>query len=518
MYKELSISDLINNMSLDIEKYTEYDYIEKARVVSLRNIDFKFTGGQGFLDDFLEQANKFYNGFTKGKDNLASKIIFSNCKLNGINLPSDSTLKLHFEHCSFGDFKLGNIKQFDSEIIIKEKSYIDELILFNHNITGRFTIEDTTINNLQIVNCNFNGKFNFKRNLIIGSNFFNNTNFTEHADFHATTFDKAYDFEVHGAKTGEEAIFRKMTFSKMAIFENCVFKEECKFDYVTFESFANFRQSIFKAGLVLDTTNWSINPNFLSIKINKDSPSTTRETYRLIKSAFESTHNKIEANKFHALELFKYKCELSNKIPSWIPIATSLQCRKHENKIVFKMDGGDKLNHHIGFRKKEILSFDSAVLVHKSPWDTEKKHDKKSLKSILDWMVFSIQETSSEHSTNWLLPLYWMSIVSLVCAMLYNSSTNIIPSPIEWTIPLLLFIVLITFFIKKSMFKYISILMSFILLYYIHLGFVSEAFFHAFSPFDIEYRNKPMIFFFNKIIIGYLIYQFLLSIRKDTRK
>jgi hypothetical protein len=45
------------------------------------------------------------------------------------------------------------------------------------------------------------------------------------------------------------------------------------------------------------------------------------------------------------------------------------------------------------------------------------------------------------------------------------------------------------------------------------------AFFSFLQPKDLEkLKDKPFILFINKLSLGYLYYQFLTAVRKDTRK
>ena len=80
------------------------------------------------------------------------------------------------------------------------------------------------------------------------------------------------------------------------------------FDYVTFGSTVSFRNSDFSNGLDIQNTNFKEHPNFLRSKI--EFIGSNRETFRSIKNAFDKVGNHIEANKYFALELKKYKDEL----------------------------------------------------------------------------------------------------------------------------------------------------------------------------------------------------------------
>jgi hypothetical protein len=175
---------------------------------------------------------------------------------------------LEIDSCIFdAEFKLNNLKEFDL---------------------------------IQIKNSEFHEKFEFKESCV---DFFEveNTNFKKIADFFKSKF-KSFNIE-------------KSIFEDFAAFENCVFKECQKtatvFRYVTFKNFSNFRSSEFNSGLDIEKSNFAQPPNFLDAKIDFDN--TPRETFRLIKHSFDSAGNYIEANRFFADEMKKYRKDLSKK-------------------------------------------------------------------------------------------------------------------------------------------------------------------------------------------------------------
>ncbi|WP_304544509.1 hypothetical protein [Sulfurimonas microaerophilic] len=99
---------------------------------------------------------------------------------------------------------------------------------------------------------------------------------------------------------------------------------------------------------------------------------------------------------------------------------------------------------------------------------------------FFNYLVFFFHWISSNHSQYWVLPVLWilaigyltyLSLDSFVCAR-YGCSNNLI-----------------------DMFKYISII-----------------------NYDDCIKKNPIIFILNKVLLGYFYYQFIVSIRKDTRK
>jgi len=99
--------------------------------------------------------------------------------------------------------------------------------------------------------------------------------------------------------------------------------------------------------------------------------------------------------------------------------------------------------------------------------------DKNIKTNKLDWIVFKINWWSSRFSTNWLLTLFWIFIVGLLTDFAINSCKE------EWS----------------DVFKYISVF-----------------------TLDECIKQNPLVFIANKASLGFLYYQFVTAIRKDTKK
>ncbi len=183
-----------------------------------------------------------------------------------------------------GDIDL-NIESFHLiDCILKDK------FILNRCAIKLFSMEDTI----------FESKFEFKQNMVSNFEIFN-TNYLKVVDTFETKFGK---FNI-----------KKSIFDDFVGFEKCSFGEGysenefiAKFTYATFLSFVNFRNTNFHSGLDIENINLKEAPNFLNANINEKY--SNRETFRIIKSSFDKIHNYIEANKYFAYEMKKYKEEL----------------------------------------------------------------------------------------------------------------------------------------------------------------------------------------------------------------
>lgn len=246
-----------------------------------------------FLDNTDINANKFELNYTLFWDcELEKRVTFSNVKFNApvfYHLGEENEFKgkidtIYFDNCT-----------------ITEKS---KLVINNHKI-GRFILKDTEVK----------AKFEFKKNEV-EEFFIYNSNFEKDlvVDMYETKFSK---FNIS-----------KSIFEGFVGFEKCVFSTKnydindqiAQFTYATFLSFVNFRNAKFYGGLDLENTNLKESPNFLNIEVNEKF--SNRETFRIIKNAFDSVGNNLEGNKFFAYEMRKYREELKNT-------------DKHAEKIIF---------------------------------------------------------------------------------------------------------------------------------------------------------------------------------------
>ncbi len=240
--------------------------------INLNNIDFKKTVFH--LSHPLDNVsiNNIKERFNKVKSNFK----FKNIKIEKCNF--DSSFKLN----GFGEKYLEKLKCYKCEF---DKDWLE-------------------ISSLEIIDTEFNSKFELK-NRVIKNLDFNNSNVSKIFDMYESKIEKAH--------------FKKNIFYDFAGFENVVFGIKnkpintyvAKFEYTTFESFSNFRNTIFYSGLDFKNTNRDKEPNFLNSYINSEN--TDRETFRIVKHSFDDVGNKIEANKFYSKEMNAYRREMKGK-------------------------------------------------------------------------------------------------------------------------------------------------------------------------------------------------------------
>lgn len=111
--------------------------------------------------------------------------------------------------------------------------------------------------------------------------------------------------------------------------------------------------------------------------------------------------------------------------------------------------------------------------------------------NYLEKIVFTTNWITSKFGTRWDICTLWILFVGIVTAFYMNNSLIVDLFEVDNFHKFLNFIKNT----NKEVFKYISILAD-----------------------KDTFKNEPIAFFMNEISLGYLYYQFVISIRKDTRK
>lgn len=369
--------------------YNEPFAVSNPNFKMISNLDFSdFSLVDLHLNNNIEHIRfvncRFHNFTNQG---LITNIEFIECRFNDIDL-YEVSIGITFLNCSVGKFAI-----IDSEITnvisIKntnnKENVIETLEIRNSTFKNNFTVSNIGIHFLTISDTDFEGIFDFNNVLV-----------------------------------KDECNFEEINFKNLALFDECIFNVNVLFKYVIFDSFSHFRGSAFNDGLDLDYSSSKQEMNFYGVK-GLEKSSTSQETYRIIKNQFEKLNNKIEANKYHALELEQHRKDI----------------------------------------KKRMFS-----------------NFKSFLKFLPDGLVSFFHWSSSNHSSSWILPLFWIFVVS--CCTNFFLGNNTIDFNFDgW----------------NNIFKYINIL----------------------SKLE-DFNNSYLVMTLNKVFLGYLYYQLLTAVRKDTRK
>ncbi|QPH84294.1 hypothetical protein CVT06_03985 [Campylobacter concisus] len=332
-----------------------------------------------------------------------------NINIQDIELDEIYLLTKNFNNCTFENLSLlSNVKTLHIDLNFNDIKLLQFAITkIANNGVNKISIGNTNIGQATIIDNIFKSDFIIYSSQI-DSIEVRDVDFEALAEFRTVVFKNKFDFE-------------EISYKGLVLFDKCLFNTKAEFKYITFEKFTSFRGSVFNNGLNLDFTSCDNEINFFGISgldKTESKKHTSQETYRIIKNNFEKIGNKIEANKYHSLELESKRRDLEKN--KWVNMG--------------------------------------------------------------DYIVFKLHHISSNHSTNWVLALLWIILVGFLTTIFLhlNAAKELFINPFK---------------AFDYLFKYIYI-----------------------GNMDDELKHNSLVFLFNKVSLGYLYYQFLTAVRKDTRK
>ncbi|KLE00156.1 pentapeptide repeat-containing protein [Aliarcobacter butzleri] len=252
--------------------------------------------------------------------------------------------------------------------------------------------------------------------------------------------------------------FDNIQFEGTSSFMESTFKNELTFQNLRFDDLALFNNCQIE-NLFFRNTFFRKESNFLDMTLLKVG---SRETARIIKDSFEKQNNIIEANKFYALEMKE--------------------------------------------REKEL------------------EEDIREGKNFFEWLVFKIHGLSSNHSQDWLLALFWIISFTLLSVTIEKIFSSHIGLSDKCVVSFLIFSMIVISNIYLANSKKVYYLIFIAIYFFIYLIFTEDFYLKCFSktlnPFSLMQANDPIngIELLYKIIIAYLIYQLIISIRQNTRR
>lgn len=323
----------------------------------------------------------------------------------------------------------------------------------------------------------------FPESIYEDNDFFQNLDKEANIDFKECKFLGFTDFSlISNAKDvyfTDNCIFFEYTefmnneFDGFFIFEGCKVHKNIRFQNIVFNNTTSFIDSNFFQNLIFIHTRFEGLALFNQVKVNRllldntffslesnflniNAGMSNRETARIIKNSFEQQSNIIEANKFYALEMKEREKELTRDI---------------------------------------------------------KNKEKRDLKTFIDYIIFKLHGISSNHSQDPVLPVLWILNIAFIFSMFtstFHHNNMLAYISIFTVIALLIF--------NNTLLKRVLgiNLIIFYGLSYIKLDDIAD----KINPFSIMTSKDPIPFglLIFKITIAYLIYQFIVSVRQNTRR
>lgn len=148
---------------------------------------------------------------------------------------------------------------------------------------------------------------------------------------------------------------------------------------------------------------------------------------------------------------------------------------------------------------------------------------------LSEWLISKFHWVSSNHSQNWILPIFWITFFGLFSSY-FQPMDNYVFTEYDFIYKELLLSCSITIFTLFSLFELVNYkgyslyFIPLFLMFLFYINYTNDIYFSIFSnlinPFSIMTKGESLtlgILCF-KVIIGYLIYQLIVSIRQNTRR
>ena len=458
-------------------------------------------------DAFLESNNsEFISNLSKCRIDDRTHIY----EFKGVHFPRNLELKytdlnnsltndpmMSFKECTFYNpliFQIGNFKStFDECIFYEDWNHYSNNATYNNcsfnNFKYRNENENTTfIKTLKFYNCYFN-ELNF-----------HNVTFTDEFLIYdsKTKYDKINNIVLTKCILEKKLIFNlndcderslenplRFTIIKLDLTNSTLRNKvkiqlcditEANFYNTSFDELADFYKSSFNS-IILERTDFKKISVFSEVKFNCDvnfkytkflKHSIFRDTvitgyFNLRDSIFDADANFLDIT---AEERSK------NKDNEYIGNPKDIKVANRETARIIKnfYDTSNNIIEANRFYKLEMREREKEIKIYKQPFS---------------WLVFKFHWLSSNHSQNWLFPILWIFIISYLVTSV-KTSYGILET------------ILYNFFIYGVLDKMANVI----------------------NPFSIMTKGETLTFnmLFLKVIIAYLMYQFIVSVRQNTRR
>lgn len=392
-----------------------------------------------------------------------------NTKLDFLNIKNTNVNKLYIGAACPTLFIKGNKHKIE-DLIIKDNCF-KSLLLYNYIVEGDFILngeyskdsEPLSFKSINLSETSFKGKVKIQCYDIEGKAIFYNTKFEDLADFYQTKF--------------KNVVFERTDFKSVTVFSETEFNCNVDFKYTKFLGKSIFRDTVITGILNLRDSIFDEEANFLDITSSSrktcnlitgenefigessDIRVANRETARTVKNFFDNMNNIIEANRFYKLEMKE--------------------------------------------REKEVG---------------------KNKENILESLVFKFHGWSSNHSQDWLLSLYWIISLTLGASFIkifipcLNNQFEILL--VSFIIMAVIFLININFVNWKRRSSFIVMILYLLVYWFTTEDYALKFFSDLVNPFSIMTKGEHLTFglLCFKSIIGYLLYQFIISLRQNTRR
>lgn len=453
---------------------------------------------------------------------------------------------------------------------------VGQEIVFNNEVSFRQSIFKGIVNFEKVIfrdkvffsGACFNNKADFYGTFFENQAFFYRTTFESDTVFDGTVFenDAVFDGTTFHDVVFTDSIFEKIAhfksiFKNQADFSNTVFKNKADFKGI-FENYAIFHETTFleahfnatfKALALFSSLKNSTILNFSHAKFEKDSAIEFRnfkvdkfkiEHLQNLSSSFKVT-DVIVSNLFELSDTDLGKVELNNfdlRVCKEVVIKDSSFYGAIFNNVKWGKITEDrfKASRDIFRQLKHVLDQQGNIIEANRFYSLEMKEYKKELEAqslgIDNWqdkLVFFLHEKVSNFSQSWFLPLTWFIVLGIGFSLYKIARTSTFEPFQDWD--LLMPTLLISSWIigkllsdtieifKNTQLEFYSPSILLIIFYLFSVNNPLNEFAKIVNPLGIirdneVYKGSEFIWFLHKILMTFIIYQFIVALRRQTKR
>lgn len=517
----------------EIKKYIDYkpqdDEEELKSCLSKyfenQEVHFNHKNIKSSLDEYFRNETIVFNNIIfpayKSRDKFnymriikkLKKIHFNCCKFSATFLELKN-IEVFFENCEFLDsYSISN-----SDILEKESNVIYQMCIFHRDVVISKNDKEYKINHTLFSDCIFKKDLKAEK-IEFEKGIFNNTEFDEpledkeylkidileikkcivknnfifrgyavnKIDLTDTVFDQDVKVKIQFCDIKEEAVFYNTKFKDLADFYQSKFKK-VDFERTDFEKISVFSECEFYCDVDFKYT------KFLGIAIFRDTVITGKLDLR--NSIFDD-----EANFLDITSKKRKKVE-----EQFIGEPTEIKVANRETARIIKnfYDNSNNIIEANRFYKLEM----------------EKREKELNLKNnFFEWIIFKFHKISSNHSQDWVLVLLWILNISYLYYFVKKNTYYYLDEFLAFILLLGVCILIYSLINFRNYFGKIILIFSF-LLFMSYFSIDINEITNLINPFSIMTKGEILFLglMIYKVIIAYLIYQLIISIRQNTRR
>lgn len=386
------------------------------------------------------------------------------------------------------------------------KTYIFKDFIFPKFDISNHTVNTKTKNFFYEEESIFKYNVDFTNATFLGDADFFSVKFDGHVNFYKTNFKKKIDLS-------------RCTFSKELVIENVNLLENQNINFLLSIFNSSVRLENFKMDkLLLEDNKFDSSLLLKNITLNtfQSLNSLYKDRFLCIISRIKNVY--LDYSIFENFNLLKLNTNLIcirgttfNSLPNFTELKSKNETDlKREN--IYNRETARIIKNSFE-QQNNIIEANKFYALEMKEMEDELKFTKRPF----EWLVFKIHGLASNHSQDWVLALLWIINISFIVGV-FNQTYFYIYDKAIFIAFFILILLYIGYKFKETM---RNVLLSlFLIVFYflssVDLDFVSN----LINPFSIMTKGEELTFgiLIYKIILAYLIYQLIISIRQNTRR